>query len=82
MVSRMDMFDLSGRVGLVPGSSRAIGVALAKGLLQAGAISYKRRRVSSLRCGSAACLRLNGREDHWGLLNHNVKVGNGPYESP
>jgi gluconate 5-dehydrogenase len=33
----MDMFDLSGRVGLVTGSSRGIGYALAKGLLQAGA---------------------------------------------
>src|SRR5688572_6238857 len=33
----MNMFDLSGRLGLVTGSSRGIGYALAKGLLQAGA---------------------------------------------
>ena len=33
----MNMFDLSGRVGLITGSSRGIGFALAKGLLQAGA---------------------------------------------
>ena len=33
----MNLFDLSGRVGLVTGSSRGIGFALAKGLLQAGA---------------------------------------------
>ena len=33
----MNLFDLSGRVGLVTGSSRGIGYALAKGLLQAGA---------------------------------------------
>jgi gluconate 5-dehydrogenase len=33
----IDMFDLSGRLGLVTGSSRGIGYALAKGLLQAGA---------------------------------------------
>ena len=33
----MKLFDLSGRVGLVTGSSRGIGYALAKGLLQAGA---------------------------------------------
>ena len=33
----VNIFDLSGRVGLVTGSSRGIGYALAKGLLQAGA---------------------------------------------
>jgi NAD(P)-dependent dehydrogenase (short-subunit alcohol dehydrogenase family) len=33
----MNLFDLSGRVGLVTGSSRGIGFALAKGLLQVGA---------------------------------------------
>jgi gluconate 5-dehydrogenase len=33
----MNMFDLSGQLGLVTGSSRGIGYALAKGLLQAGA---------------------------------------------
>jgi gluconate 5-dehydrogenase len=33
----MNIFDLSGRVGLVTGSTRGIGYALAKGLLQAGA---------------------------------------------
>jgi len=33
----MNMFDLSGRLGLVTGSSRGIGYALAKGLLEAGA---------------------------------------------
>ena len=33
----MNMFDLSGRLGLVTGSSRGIGYALAKGLLHAGA---------------------------------------------
>jgi gluconate 5-dehydrogenase len=33
----MNMFDLSGRLGLVTGSSRGIGYALAQGLLQAGA---------------------------------------------
>ena len=34
---QVNLFDLSGRVGLVTGSSRGIGFALAKGLLQAGA---------------------------------------------
>jgi gluconate 5-dehydrogenase len=33
----MSIFDLSGRTALVSGSSRGIGLALAKGLLQAGA---------------------------------------------
>src|SRR6188472_4162082 len=33
----MSIFDLSGRTALVTGSSRGIGFALAKGLLQAGA---------------------------------------------
>ena len=33
----MNLFDLRGRVGLVTGSSRGIGFALARGLLQAGA---------------------------------------------
>jgi gluconate 5-dehydrogenase len=33
----MNIFDLSGRTALVTGSSRGIGLALAKGLLQAGA---------------------------------------------
>jgi gluconate 5-dehydrogenase len=33
----MSIFDLSGRTALVTGSSRGIGLALAKGLLQAGA---------------------------------------------
>jgi gluconate 5-dehydrogenase len=33
----MNLFDLSGRVGLVTGSTRGIGYALAKGMLQAGA---------------------------------------------
>ena len=34
---RVSLFDLSGRTALVTGSSRGIGYALAKGLLQAGA---------------------------------------------
>jgi gluconate 5-dehydrogenase len=33
----MNIFDLNGRAALVSGSSRGIGLALAKGLLQAGA---------------------------------------------
>ena len=33
----MNLFDLSGRVAFISGSSRGIGLALAKGLLEAGA---------------------------------------------
>ena len=33
----MNRFDLSGRVAFISGSSRGIGLALAKGLLEAGA---------------------------------------------
>ena len=33
----MSLFDLKGRTALVTGSSRGIGIALAQGLLEAGA---------------------------------------------
>jgi NAD(P)-dependent dehydrogenase (short-subunit alcohol dehydrogenase family) len=49
----MNLFDLSGRVGLVTGSSRGIGFALAKGLLQAGARQDHQYRLGAEPAGPA-----------------------------
>ncbi|HEX4253946.1 MAG TPA: SDR family NAD(P)-dependent oxidoreductase, partial [Streptosporangiaceae bacterium] len=36
----MDLFDLTGRVAVVTGGTRGIGLMMARGLLQAGASVY------------------------------------------
>jgi gluconate 5-dehydrogenase len=53
---RNDLFDLTGRTALVTGSSRGIGLALAKGLLQAGARVVIHGRDSARATSTAAQL--------------------------
>jgi len=53
----MSIFDLSGRTALVTGSSRGIGLALAKGLLQAGARVVIHGRNLGQVTATAAALR-------------------------
>jgi NAD(P)-dependent dehydrogenase (short-subunit alcohol dehydrogenase family) len=36
----MDLFDLTGKVAVVTGGTRGIGLMMARGLLQAGASAY------------------------------------------
>ena len=51
-----NLFDLTGRTALVTGSSRGIGLALAKGLLQAGARVVIHGRDTARATGTAAQL--------------------------
>src|SRR5580693_3402363 len=56
------LFDLTGRVALVTGSSRGIGRALAKGLGQAGARVIVNARTEEAALAAAAELRAEGIE--------------------
>ena len=40
----MDLFDLTGKVAVISGGGRGIGLMMARGLLQAGALRPLRRR--------------------------------------
>ena len=56
----MQLFDLSGRTALVTGSSMVIGLALARGLAQAGASIVLNARNADRLEESAAQLRSEG----------------------
>lgn len=58
----MTLFDLTGRTALVTGSSRGIGMALARGLLEAGArvVVHGRDRSSAEEAASALCRSTGG----------------------
>ena len=64
MKSILDSFDLAGRTALVTGSSTGIGLALARGLAQAGAtVVLNGRRKEPLEAAAAA-LRAEGASVH------------------
>ena len=54
------LFDLSGRVALVTGSSQGIGLALARGLAQAGALVVLNGRDAAKLDAAAAVLKAEG----------------------
>src|SRR5262245_43383087 len=59
----MNLFDLTGRSALVTGSSRGIGFALARGLLQAGArVVVHGRDVAAAESASARLREVTGGE--------------------
>lgn len=59
----MTLFDLSGRTALVTGSSRGIGLALARGLLKAGArVVVHGRDLATARAAASALRRSTGGE--------------------
>jgi NAD(P)-dependent dehydrogenase (short-subunit alcohol dehydrogenase family) len=68
----MDLFDLSGKVAVVTGGTRGIGLMMARGLLQAGATVY----VSSRKPGAAWGAPLEEYpESAWDkLVNLNLKA--------
>ena len=53
----MDLFDLSGKVAVVTGGTRGIGLMMARGLLQAGARVYVSSRKKE--AGDAAVAELS-----------------------
>ena len=61
----MDPFDLSGRVALVTGSSRGIGLALARALGQAGAEVVLNARTEPALVAAADTLLGEGLTAHW-----------------
>ncbi|SPF78010.1 SDR family oxidoreductase [Pseudoprimorskyibacter insulae] len=60
----MSLFDLTGRMALVTGSSMGIGQALAKGLAEAGATIVMNARNPERLAESAAALRAEGHTVH------------------
>jgi len=54
----MDLFDLTGKVAVVTGGTRGIGLMMARGLLQAGASAYVSSRKPE--AGQAAVAELSG----------------------
>jgi gluconate 5-dehydrogenase len=54
------LFDLTGRTALVTGSSRGLGMAMARGLGQAGAMLVPNGRDEAEPATSAATLRAEG----------------------
>jgi gluconate 5-dehydrogenase len=54
------LFDLTGRTALVTGSSRGLGMAMARGLCQAGAMLVPNGRDEAKPATSAAALRAEG----------------------
>jgi len=56
----MELFDLSGRVGIITGGSRGIGFAIAEGLAGSGAISVIANRDASQGEEAAAKVRSKG----------------------
>ena len=57
-------FDLSGKTALVTGSSQGIGLALAKGLAEAGAIVVMNGRDTAKLADAATAMREAGHETH------------------
>src|SRR5580698_6592249 len=55
---RVDLFDLTGKVAVVTGGTRGIGLMMARGLLQAGASVYVSSRKPE--AGEAAVAELSG----------------------
>ncbi|HEV7189013.1 MAG TPA: SDR family NAD(P)-dependent oxidoreductase, partial [Blastococcus sp.] len=54
----MDLFDLTGKVAVVTGGTRGIGLMMARGLLDAGARVYISSRKAE--AGDAAVAQLSG----------------------
>ena len=54
----MDLFDLTGKVAVVTGGTRGVGLMMARGLLQAGASVYVSSRKAE--AGQAAVRELSG----------------------
>src|SRR3569833_2917864 len=54
------LFDLSGKTALVTGSSQGLGLALARGLAQAGAASVLNGRNTAKLAATAAALSAEG----------------------
>ena len=61
----MNPFDLTGRVALVTGSSRGIGLALARALGQAGSEVVLNARTEPALVAAADALRAEGLTAHW-----------------
>ena len=57
----MDLFDLTGKVAVVSGGARGIGLMMARGLLQAGASVYISSRKAE--AGQAAAAELSTHHD-------------------
>ena len=55
-----DMFSLTGRVALITGASRGLGLAMARGLAQAGATVVLNGRDAATLAAAAAALRAEG----------------------
>jgi gluconate 5-dehydrogenase len=60
MDARPNLFDVSGRIALVTGSSRGLGFTLAQGLAEAGATVILNGRDETVLAGSVARLRDKG----------------------
>ncbi|MBN9072545.1 MAG: glucose 1-dehydrogenase [Rhizobiales bacterium] len=60
----MKLFDLTGRLALVTGSSKGIGLALARGLAEAGAAVVINGRDAAMVEAACAGLRAEGRTAH------------------
>src|SRR4051794_20496528 len=60
MAEKNPLFDLSGRTALVTGSSQGLGLALARGLVQAGAAIVLNGRDEKKLAATAEALRAEG----------------------
>ena len=60
MAEKNLLFDLSGRVALVTGSSQGLGLAIARGLAEAGAAVVRNGRDTAKLAAAAAVLRAEG----------------------
>ena len=64
----MDLFDLTGKVAVVTGGTRGIGLMMARGLLQAGARVY----LSARKADEGSAVRLMWESDTDVLLDYIV----------